>query len=126
LNVNGQYIRGYCIPDYASKATKAAASSSGSAAATKPATATVNTAKVDPACSFSKAVAGTYKVTASLLNVRSGAGTLKKILCTIPKGTAVQNYGYYTEKSGTKWLYIQFEKDGKTYTGYASSKYLKK
>ena len=122
ISVNSRYIRGYCVPDYASKATKAETSSS--AAASKPAPA--NTAAVDPACSFSKAVAGTYKVTASMLNVRSGAGTLKKILCTIPKGTAVQNYGYYTTKLGTKWLYIQFVKDGKTYTGYASSKYLKK
>ena len=38
LNVNGQYIRGYCLPDYASKATKASAPS-GSAAAPKPSTA---------------------------------------------------------------------------------------
>ena len=71
------------------------------------------------------ALAGTYKTTASL-NVRDGAGTGKKILVTIPKGTAVTNYGYYTTVSGVKWLYVQFTYNNVTYTGFASSKYLKK
>lgn len=70
-------------------------------------------------------LAGTYKTTANL-NVRNGAGTGKKILVTIPKGTAVKNYGYYTPVSGVKWLYVQFTYNGTTYTGFASSKYLKK
>ena len=50
----------------------------------------------DAAKSFSKDIAGTYTVTAGSLNVRSGAGTNKNILVTIPKGTTVKNYGYYT------------------------------
>ncbi len=71
-------------------------------------------------------LAGTYAVTASVLNVRDGAGTTNKVLTTITKGTKVKNYGYYTEVDGTKWLYIQFTKNGVTYTGFASGKYLSK
>lgn len=75
---------------------------------------------------FSRSVAGTYKVTASALNVRNGAGTSKKKLVSIPKGKKVKCYGYYTNSLGTKWLYIQFTHGGVSYTGYASSKYLDK
>lgn len=75
---------------------------------------------------FDSSVAGTYKVTASALNVRNGAGTSKKKLCSIPKGTKVKCYGYYTNNLGVKWLYIQFAYDGVQYTGFASSKYLVK
>ena len=68
---------------------------------------------------------GTYKTTTSL-NVRNGAGVTKKRLVTIPKGTKVKNYGYYTNHLGTKWLYVQFTFDGVKYTGFASGKYLEK
>lgn len=75
----------------------------------------------------------TYKVTANTLCVRSGAGTKpnkfgdnKAILTTIPNGTKVRCYGYYTTLYGNKWLYVQFTRDGVTYTGFASGKYLKK
>lgn len=80
----------------------------------------------DAAQEFNKAVAGTYEVTASLLNVRHGAGTNKKIMCVIPDGTKVRNYGYYTMSNGVKWLYVQFTYKGVTYTGFASSQYLYK
>lgn len=73
--------------------------------------------KVDPAQSFDKKKAGTYEVTASSLNMRSGAGTNKAILCVLPKGTKVQNYGYYTKK----WLYVKY----KDQVGYCYSQYLK-
>lgn len=82
--------------------------------------------KVDSAKSYSKSLAGTYRVTASALNVRSGAGTNKSVLATIPNGTKVQNYGYYTTVSGVKWLYIAFTYNGKNYEGFASGAYLKK
>lgn len=75
---------------------------------------------------FLKTLAGTYTVTASSLNVRNGAGTTKKKLVAIPKGTKVKCYGYYTSVSGTAWLCVQFTYNGTTYTGFASSKYLKK
>lgn len=80
----------------------------------------------DAAKCFSRSVAGTYKVTASALNVRNGAGATKKKLVCIPKGTKVKCYGYYSNAVGTKWLYIQFTHGGISYTGFASSKYLDK
>ncbi len=80
----------------------------------------------EAAKAFDKSMAGTYKVTASSLNVRSGAGTTKKIMVAIPNGTVVKNYGYYTTVLGTKWLYIQFTYKNVTYTGFASGKYLKR
>lgn len=84
--------------------------------------------KTESATNFDKSIAGTYSSTASSLNVRIGAGTdnSKKILVAIPKGTKVSNYGYYSLDKNVKWLYIQFSYQGKTYTGFASSKYLKK
>lgn len=80
----------------------------------------------DSAKSFLKSLAGTYKVTASSLNVRNGAGIAKKVMVSIPKGIAVKCYGYYTSLLGVKWLYIQFTYKGVTYTGFASSKHLAK
>ena len=80
----------------------------------------------DKARSFMRTIAGTYKTTASLLNVRHGAGTAKKIMVAIPKGTKVKCYGYYTEYLGTNWLAVQFTYKGVKYTGFASSKYLQK
>lgn len=79
----------------------------------------------DGARSFDKALAGTYTVTTDL-HIRSGAGTGKASLAVLPGGTKVRNYGYYTEVDGVKWLYIQVTLNGTTYTGFSSSKYLKK
>lgn len=70
-------------------------------------------------------LAGTYTTTANLY-CRNDAGTNKKALCKIPKGTKVQNYGYYTEFNHVKWLLIQFTLNGVQYTGFSSSQYLKK
>lgn len=93
----------------------------------KPAGTTTTTVKAkDAARNFMQTLAGTYKVTATNLNVRHGAGLNKKIMTTIPKGTAVKCYGYYTQYLGTNWLYIVFDYNGVTYTGFASAKYLKK
>ena len=75
---------------------------------------------------LSKPLAGTYKVTASNLNVRDKANTSAAVLVAIPKDTEVKNYGYYTESDGIKWLYIQFNYKDVLYTGFASGKYLKK
>jgi hypothetical protein len=87
---------------------------------------TTTSKKVDPAQDFSKTLAGTYTVTASALNVRKGAGTDKDVLVIIPRGTKVQNYGYYSTVSKVKWLYVQFTYRNKTYTGFISSKYVEK
>lgn len=78
--------------------------------------------KVDAAAKFDQNLAGTYKVTASELNLRSGAGTGKDIVKAMPNGTEFICYGYYTTVDGTKWLLGKAGKD----TGFASSKYLKK
>jgi hypothetical protein len=75
---------------------------------------------------LSKPLAGTYKVTAVSLNVRNNAGTKAASMVAIPKDTEVKNFGYYSEDNGTKWLYIQFKYKDVLYTGFASSKRLKK
>lgn len=92
--------------------------------AEKPATSEVR-AK-DSARNFLSTLAGTYTVTASKMNVRHGAGTAKKIMTVIPKGTKVRCYGYYTQWMGRNWLAIQFTYNGVKYTGFASDKNLKK
>lgn len=83
-------------------------------------TPTTSTVKVDYAKAFDKKVAGTYRTTANL-NMRSGAGTSKVILTTIPAGKVVQCYGYYTPVNGTKWYLISY--NGKN--GFVSSAYLR-
>ena len=108
------------------KEGNATASNKTNAATQKPSTATTSKKAKDAAKSFLKSLAGTYKVTASSLNVRNGAGITKAKMVTIPKGTAVKCYGYYTSVLGVKWLYIQFTYKNVTYTGFASSAYLKK
>ena len=79
---------------------------------------------IDSAKSFSKEFAGTYKVTASMLNVRKGAGIIKSTIVAIPKGTLVTCYGYYTKSLGAAWLLVQFTYNSKLYTGFVSKKYL--
>ena len=79
----------------------------------------------DSAKSFLKSLSGTYTTTANL-NIRNGAGTNKGIMVTIPKGTKVKCYGYYTAVKNVKWLYVQFTYKNVQYTGFASSDYLKK
>lgn len=80
------------------------------------------TTKAEPAKDYNKKIAGTYKVTASSLNIRAGAGTNKESLGEIQNGKTVTNYGYYTTVAGTKWYLVVY----KGITGYCSSKYLKK
>lgn len=132
LKVNGRYIRGYALPKYDNEEIEdeKETSSGTSGTASKPTTTTKPTTTktkkaTEPAKSFDKSLAGTYKVTASSgLNVRNGAGTSKKKLVAIPKGTKVKNYGYYTKVGGVIWLYVQFTYGGVTYTGFCSKKYL--
>lgn len=71
------------------------------------------------------AIAGTY-ITMADLYCRNDAGTNKRALCLIPKGTTVRCYGFYNVSDGVKWLYIQFTMNGVQYTGFSSVKYLKK
>lgn len=79
--------------------------------------------KVETTCkarSFSNLYAGKYR-TKTNLYCRNDAGTNKKALCLIPKGTEVRNYGYYTVFNGVRWLLVQVTVQGVQYTGFCSS-----
>ena len=79
----------------------------------------------DYAESFDKKIAGNYKTTSSL-NIRSGAGTAKALLGTLPKGTKVECFGYYTTTKSVKWYYVVATVKNTIYTGFVSSAYLTK
>ncbi len=105
--------------------TSSSSSSSSSSTSSSTSTSTTKKTATDAAQSFNTSVAGTYKATANL-NVRNGAGTSKSVMVTIPKGTLVKNYGYFTTANGVKWLYVQFTYKSIQYTGFCSSTYLSK
>lgn len=109
---------GYGQTYYDKYAGSSTSSTSSSTVTEKKAT---DAAKSGPTSSL----AGTYVTTANL-NMRNGAGTGKSVMVTLPKGTKVQNYGYYTSYNGTKWLYVQVTYKNIKYTGFCSSEYLKK
>lgn len=114
IKVNGRYVRGYGIPDYASKAKS------------KTSTTVKPNAKVDFAQSFSKSLTGTYKTTSDL-RLRTGAGISKTILTVIPKGGKVTCHGYYTSVNKIKWYYVSYKDvKGKIFIGFVSSEYLTK
>lgn len=72
------------------------------------------------------ALLGNY-VTTSDLYLRNDAGTNKKALAIIPKGTTVVCKGCYNVSgSNLKWLYVNFIMNGVYYGGFSSSKYLRK
>ena len=76
--------------------------------------------KVDPAESFDKSLAGTYKVVAGDgLNLRAGADIRKTSLELLPNGSEFRCYGYHTDG----WLY-GVSASGKT--GFCSKAYLAK
>lgn len=79
----------------------------------------------EKAMKYDKSLSGTYKTKAALY-MRNGAGTNKKALVLIPKGTKVSCYGYYNIANNAKWLYIQVKLDGTLYTGFSHSQYLSK
>lgn len=115
---------GYDYNAVQKKVSELAGGTSKPASSSKTSTQKKVTAKDKPQ-SFNKGFTGTYKTT-DALNIRSGAGTNKTVLVTVPKGTKVQCYGYYTTISGVKWYYVQFTYNKILYTGFCSSKYLKK
>lgn len=68
-------------------------------------------AEVEYAHEFNGGLKGSYK-TKGRTNLRTGAGLDKKILRTVPGGTLLKNYGYYTiDKRGVKWLFCLNGKD---------------
>ena len=73
-----------------------------------------------------ESLAGLYTTTANL-NMRDGAGKSNKVLVVLPKGTKnVRCYGWHTVVDGVKWLYVRVTHKGVVYTGFCSSKYLKR
>lgn len=82
-----------------------------------------DTTKVDYAKSKNTQYSGTYKTTTDL-RLRTGAGTSKDIILTMPKDTAVYCYGYYTNDGSTPWLYVKTTIKGTEYVGFCSKNYL--
>lgn len=107
IAVNGRYIRGYCVPDYASKVKVEPVATQRVASAQSRDTSAKNGIK--------------YKVTASSLNVRSSASSklTTNIIRSVPKDTTLMWYGYYT---GEFYLVQLADKT----TGYVHKSYLTK
>lgn len=116
MTVNGKYIRGYCTPDYASKATTSATSSAATAA--KPAT-----PSTDSGTTLNRASKWQGKVTASSLNVRTWAGTANPTCSFSPlkKDTIVDVCDSVKASDGAVWYYIKY---GDKY-GFVHSTYIK-
>ena len=71
--------------------------------------------KPESARSFNREIAGAYH-TIDRYNLRVGAGMNKRVILTLPTGTGVRNYGYYTGE----WYLVKAVVDGCTYTGYVA------
>lgn len=65
-----------------------------------------------------------YKCTDDL-NLRYGAGTSKGHVLTMPAGTKVRCYGYYTPAGGVNWLFVTATINGVAYKGFCSAEYLR-
>ena len=85
-----------------------------------------NIVKVADAKSKSSKLSGAYKTTASGGLKLRNAPVNGTVIYTMPKGTVVSNYGYYTKVEKVNWLLVALTVGGKTITGYCSAKYLKK
>ncbi|MCD7796817.1 MAG: NlpC/P60 family protein [Clostridiales bacterium] len=116
----------YCTDDTTKSSTTSSStsttkttSSSTSSSSTSEKTAT------DTAKSFDKSLTGTYKTKANLY-MQNGAGKSKTAMIIPPKGTKVENYGYYTTSDGVKWLYVQVTYNKVKYTGFCCKTYLTK
>lgn len=71
--------------------------------------------KTESARSFDRRIAGAYH-TNDRYNLRVGAGMDKKVILTLPTGTSVRNYGYYTNE----WYLVKAVVNGIVYTGYVA------
>ena len=69
--------------------------------------------RAEPARSFDRKIAGAYH-TNDRYNLRVGAGMNKRVILTLPSGTGVRNYGYYTGE----WYLVKAVVNGYVYTGY--------
>ena len=71
--------------------------------------------KAESARSFDRRIAGAYH-TNDLYHLRVGAGMDKTVILTMPTGTSVRNYGYYTNE----WYLVKAVVNGTVYTGYVA------
>lgn len=71
--------------------------------------------KAESARSFDRTIAGAYH-TNDRYNLRVGAGMDKTVILTLPTGTGVRNYGYYT----AEWYLVKAVVNGTVYTGYVA------
>lgn len=71
--------------------------------------------KTESARSFDRKIAGAYHTT-DRYNLRVGAGMNKTVILTLPAGTGVRNYGYYTGE----WYLVKAIVTGIVYTGYVA------
>lgn len=71
--------------------------------------------KTESARSFDRRIAGAYH-TKDRYHLRVGAGMDKTVLFTLPAGTSVRNYGYYTGE----WYLVKAIVHGIVYTGYVA------
>lgn len=77
--------------------------------------------KVDAAQYLDRSLSAAYVTTANL-RLRTGANTNRPIICTIPKGSSVRCYGYYSMCGGLKWLFVTY----KNKTGFCCKEYLRR
>lgn len=70
---------------------------------------------IESARSFDRSIAGAYH-TNDRYNLRVGAGMNKIVILTLPTGTSVRNYGYYTGE----WYLVKAVVNGIVYTGYVA------
>lgn len=75
----------------------------------------VESISAESARSFDRKIAGAYH-TNDRYNLRVGAGMDKEVILTLPTGTGVRNYGYYTGI----WYLVKAVVNGNVYTGYVS------
>lgn len=66
----------------------------------------------------------TATITASKLNVRSGAGTTTSLVAQISRGAAIIIEDCVKDTNNEYWYKISFYQDGESKTGYVSSKYV--
>lgn len=81
----------------------------------KPHTVIESCVKTESARRFDRRIAGAYH-TNDRYNLRVGAGMDKTVILTLPTGTSVRNYGYYTGE----WYLVKALVNGIVYTGYVS------
>ena len=139
---NNKKISGYGRPKWsavetADKPSDSSASNKPITTTPKPAKPTENkpepvkdTVKIVKASNYAKSKSENFNKTYTVeaihgLNLRDGAGKAYKLMTTMPFGTSVRCYGYYTRSAGEDWLFISYKKGKTEYQGFCCKKYLK-